>query len=208
MISERRTDAMSDDAWSGNIDNQSGYRLPLPGRDALDARGRAVMDRQLDPERDSLVGLRGPVGIRLHSPAIAEHGQALIDFFRNPSQLTPRVQEVAILVTARAHDSEFEWAAHEPAARRAGVPGETISAIRDQSCLTDIADDDALIIAFGRELFAQRRVSDELFAKAHARHGSKGLVELVSLMATYAGTAHLLAAFDMQLPDGKSGAFS
>ncbi len=198
---------MSDRSWSGDIDAASGCRLPLPDRDTLDTRGRAAYDRQLDPARRSLVGLRGPTGIRLHSPVIAEHCQAMVDYFRNESALSPRMQEVAILVTARAHDSEFEWAAHEDAARRAGVPEETILAVLHGAALGQLDPEDALIIAFGRELFATRHVSERLYARAVSHLGAKALVELVSFMAMYAGTAYLLAAFDMQLPDGKSRVF-
>jgi 4-carboxymuconolactone decarboxylase len=188
---------------SSRIDPASQCRLPLVKRDDLDPRGQAVMDRQLDPARGSLVGMHGPVGIRLHSPVIAEHGQALINFYRQESVLDKRCQEVAILITARSHDSEFEWAAHDPAARRAGVPDATITAILEQAPTDGLDADDALIIDVGRQLFGKRHIDQDLYDRAATRFGNRGLVELVSLMAQYAGTAHLLAAFDMQLPAGK-----
>jgi hypothetical protein len=56
-----------------NIHPETGCRLPPLVREDLDDRGRAAYDRQLDPTRGSIVGLRGPTGIRLHSPAIAEN---------------------------------------------------------------------------------------------------------------------------------------
>ncbi len=184
------------------IDPGSQCRLPPVQRDDLDERGKAVMDRQLDPARGSLVGMRGPVGIRLHSPVIAECGQALINFYRQESVIDRRCQEVAILITARSHDSEFEWAAHDPAARRAGVPDATIAAILERSPTDGLDADDALIIELGRQLFGKRHIEQDLYDRAAQRFGNRGLVELISLMAQYAGTAHLLAAFDMQLPEG------
>jgi 4-carboxymuconolactone decarboxylase len=60
---------------------------------------------------------------------------------------------------------------------------------------------DALVIRLGRQLFERRRIDQALYDEALARFGERRLVELVSLMAQYAGTAHLLAAFEMQLPD-------
>lgn len=199
---------MTYDAWSGGIDAQSGCRLPLPHRANLDARGQAAMDRQMDPARGSLVGLRGPTGIRLHSPFLAEHAQALVDYFRRDSTLDPRTQEIAILATARSNDSEFEWAAHAPAALQAGVSAQTIDVIRRQSSLESLDNDDRLIVRIARQLFAERRLDDVLYGEAIARFGSKKLVELISFMAMYAGTAYLLAAFDMQLPDGAEPAFT
>ena len=187
------------------IDPESGCRLAMPKPEDLDDRGRAVIERQLDPARRSIVGMRGPSGIRLHSPFLAEHSQALVMFYRKESVLDARTQEIAILVTARAHRSEFEWSAHDPAARRAGVPDAVIAAIRTDAPtdrVEGMEERDALIIAVGRELFATRGLSQPLYDAALAEFGSRGLVELISLMAMYAGTAHLLAAFDMQLPDG------
>lgn len=198
---------MSERRWSGDIDPQSGCRLPLPDREQLDARGQAVVDRQLSPEHQSLVGLRGPTGIRLHSPVIAEHAQALVNYFRNDSLLDKQVQEIAILVTARVHNSEFEWAAHVETARKVGVAESTIVAILSRSTTDPLSDRDALIIAVGRQLFTERRLSNELYRRAHDHFGEQGLVELISFMAMYAGTAYLLAAFDMQLPPGKQNAF-
>ncbi|MEM7747230.1 MAG: carboxymuconolactone decarboxylase family protein [Pseudomonadota bacterium] len=198
---------MSNNEWSGKIDAESGCRLPLPKREQLDAQGQAVMERQLSPEHQSLVGLRGPTGIRLHSPVIAEHAQGLVNYFRNDSLLDKQVQEIAILVTARAHDSEFEWAAHVETARKVGVAEVTIAAIQRRSETNSLSDRDALIVAVGRQLFAERHIDDELFGRALAHFEAKGLVELISFMAMYAGTAHLLAAFDMQLPPGKEKVF-
>lgn len=198
---------VSKKAWSGEFDAQSGCRLPLPDRESLDARGQAAMDRQLSPEHQSLVGLRGPTGIRLHSPVIAEHAQSLVNYFRHDSELDKQVQEIAILVTARAHDSEFEWAAHVESARKVGVSEGTISAIQNRTVTSGLDKRDALIIDAGRQLFTERQINDELYALALAHFGAKGLVELISFMAMYAGTAYLLAAFDMQLPPGKTKAF-
>jgi len=192
---------MTDRVWSGEIDQNSGCRLPLPKREDLDADGQRVMDRQLDPNHGSLVGLRGPTGIRLHSPAIAEHNQALVAHFRSASILSKRTQEIAILVTARAHDNNFEWAAHEPAARQAGVCDHAITAIQNNADTQTLSAQDRLVIEIGRQLFGDRRLSDELYATAIASLGEKAMVELVSLMGMYAGTAYLLAAFDMQLPE-------
>lgn len=184
------------------IHSESGCRLPPVDREALDDRGRAAYDRQLDPAHGSIVGLRGPTGIRLHAPAIAENAQAMVHFFRNETVLDEQTREIAIIATARAHDSQFEWAAHAPLAAKVGVSEATIAAVRHNRPLDDLPDRDALIIAFGRELFGKRKVSADLYASAVDHFGERGLVEVVTLMAMYAGTASLLAAFDMQLPEG------
>ena len=169
---------------------------------ALDDRGRAAFDRQLDPARGSLVGLRGPIGIRLYAPVIAEHAQAMVQYYRTETLLDEQTREIAIITTARAHDSQFEWAAHAPLAAKVGVSAATIDAVRNNAPLDGLDPRDALIIAIGRQLFGERRLSQVLYDQAISRFGERGLVELITLMSMYAGTAALLAAFDMQLPDG------
>ena len=54
----------------------------------------------------------------LHSPQLADLWQALGAFLRYSTQLTPRLSELAILVTGRACGSPFEWYAHAIEARQ------------------------------------------------------------------------------------------
>ena len=101
-----------------DIDPQSQCRLPLPRRDELDAEGQRIYDSLADPQGASLRGLRGPGGLHLHSPALARHTRPLNRYLRHEAGLGRRLRELAILVTARELDSQFEWAAHEARPRR------------------------------------------------------------------------------------------
>ena len=60
-----------------------------------------------------------------------------------------------------------------------------------------------MVIDCGRQLFREKRLSPENYARAEALFGIRKLVDLISLMSQYAATALLLAAFDMQLPPGR-----
>ena len=80
---------------------ESGYRLPLPKREDLDDYGKSVYDRLGSPGRRKLAGLRGPSGIRMHSPKLAERANALSRYLRYESGLNGPDRELAILVTAR-----------------------------------------------------------------------------------------------------------
>jgi double-stranded uracil-DNA glycosylase len=105
-----------------DIDPQSGCRLPLPQRDALDEAGRRIYDQATDPKGGTIRGLKGPAGIQLHSPALAALVRPVNRYLRYEAGLGGRLRELAILVTARECDSRFEWAAHEPEALKEGVP--------------------------------------------------------------------------------------
>jgi 4-carboxymuconolactone decarboxylase len=189
-------------AYPADIDPQSQCRLPLPRRDDLDAEAQRVFDSLADPRGGSLRGLREPGGIHLHSRVLARHTRALNRYLRQEAGLGGRLRELAILVTARELDSQFEWAAHEEEARREGLSPEIIERVRHRRDTVGLDEADAVVIELGREIFGARKVKPATFARALALFGRRKLVDVVALMGNYAATAAMLTAFDMQLdPD-------
>ena len=181
----------------------SRFRLPLPKKEDMDDYGKKVFDMMLDPNRRSLVGLQGPAGIRLYSPKVAETMTSANTYLRRDAGFGDRLTEIAILVTAREMDNQFEWAAHEPAARKAGVEPAIVDIIKYRKPAAGLGEKETIIIGFGRELFGQKKVTSPTFAEALRLFGRRGLVDLTSLMALYSATSALLNAFDMQLPEGQ-----
>ena len=186
-----------------DIDPQSGFRLPLLRREDLDEAGQRAYDRANTPGK-TIVGLRGPAGIRLYSPKTTEAHDTINQYLRFKAGFDAKLREIAILTVAREMDSQFEWAAHEPEALRTGVPAETIDVIKYRKSTLDagLSETDAAVIEFGRQLFRDHKVTSAAFARVRALFGPGQLVDLVMLMGNYAATAALLAAFDMQVPDG------
>jgi 4-carboxymuconolactone decarboxylase len=189
--------------YPDDIDPQSGCRLPLPRREELGPEGRAIYDSLADPNGGTIRGLRGPGGIQLHSEELARRSRPVNHYLRHESGLGARLRELAILATARELDGQFEWAAHEEEALRAGVPADVIETIKHRRDLATIDPADAVVVALAREIFTARKVGSATFARALALFGRKKLVELVALMGNYAATAALLTAFDMQLDPGQ-----
>ena len=185
-----------------DIDPQSGFRLPLPKRADLDEAGKKTYDDASRPGA-SLVGLQGPAGIRLYSTKTAPQLQALNRHLRFEAGIAPRIREIAILVTAREMDSQFEWVAHEPEALKEGVPQSVIEVIKHRRSTQGLDQADAVVIALGRQIWRDHKVDSVTFADAKALFGPHKLVDIVLLMGNYAGTAALLTAFDMQLHPGK-----
>jgi len=190
-----------------DIDPESGCRLPLPKREDLDEAARATYDRLATPGAGNLRGLRGPGGIQLHSPELSRRSRPVNHYLRFESGLSGRVRELAILVTARAHDSQFEWAAHEGEALKEGVPAAVVEIVRHRRSPEGLASEDAIVIELGREIFVARKLSPATFARALNHFGRTGLVNVVALMGNYAATAALLTAFDMQLDPGTKPPF-
>ena len=185
-----------------DIDPQSGFRLPLPKREDLDEVGRRAYDRANTPGK-TIVGLRGPAGIHLYSTRTVEAHNAINRYLRHEAGFDAKVREVAILTVAREMDSRFEWAAHEPEALKVGVAPEVVDAIKYRKSTQGLSELDAAIIEFGRQAVGEHKVTTEAFARVKALFEPAKLVDLVLLMGNYAGTAVLLAAFDMQVADGR-----
>jgi len=182
---------------------ESRSRLPLPKREALDEQGKRVYDSVLDPKRPTLAGFQGPAGIWLHSPRVGEPFREMNRILRNEVPLEPRLRELAILVTAREFDSQFEWTAHEPVALKEGLDSKILDAVKFRRPVTGAPEKEAAIIAFGRELFRDRKVRAETYAEAVRVFGQTAVVNLTALMANYAFTAVMLTAFDQQLHEGR-----
>jgi len=185
-----------------DIDPQSGCRLPLRKREDLDEAGQRGYDRANTPGK-TIVGLRGPAGIHLYSTKTVEAHNTINRYLRHDAGFDPKIREVAILTVAREMDSRFEWAAHEPEALKVGVAPQVIDVIKHRKSTAGLTEVDAAIVEFGREAVGKHQVSSAAYAKLKALFEPTKLVDLVLLMGNYAGTAVLLAAFDMQVPEGK-----
>ena len=165
--------------------------------------GKKIYDNIVSPNNPTIAGLRGPAGILLNDPKLAELETALNQFLRYGSGLSGRFRELAILVTAREAHSQFEWAAHEPQALQEGLDRKTIDIVRDGRSTKGLPEMDAVVIELGRQMFGQKKVDSETYASALKLFGPRGLVDLVALMGNYYGTAALLSTFDMQLRPGQ-----
>ena len=175
-------------------------RLPLIKRDQLtDPAAQKLYDSYAGPNSKSLAGLQGPGGIRLYSPRLAVLNEPLNSYIRYNLDLSRSLTELAILVTAREFDSQFEWAAHEPAAIKEGLEPRIVDIVKNRKDLKGLDDNSVVIISIGRELFGKRNLSSETYARGIKAFGEKGMVDLISLMTNYAATSYFLRAFDMQL---------
>ena len=174
-------------------------------RESLDELGQTLYDKIDADARSgrSLAGFKGPYGIALYSPRVADADQRKNDYLRFDSSIGRRSYEVAVLVTARELDHQFEWTAHEPAALKAGVEQAVIDVIKYRRPLTDLQPKDAAIIQLGRELLRRRAVESKTFADALTLFGPKELVDVVSVIGNYSAIAVLLNAFDQQLAPGQ-----
>ncbi|MBV9770772.1 MAG: carboxymuconolactone decarboxylase family protein, partial [Bryobacterales bacterium] len=65
--------------------------------------------------------LDGPFNVMLRSPEMGDLAQKFGAYVRYNSSLPPRLNEFAILITARLWSAQFEWQAHRKSALAAGL---------------------------------------------------------------------------------------
>jgi 4-carboxymuconolactone decarboxylase len=167
-----------------DVHADSRSRLPLIRTAAPPATPPALYSRGLAPEGT------GP-------GQIARHGAGMKSL---EDSVGRRLMSVAVLVTARAHDQQYDWTTREIAARRDGLEPAIVGVIRDRKPPAGLGEKESSIIQFGRELFGRHYVSAETYAAALRLFGERDLVDVVNLMAQHADDATMLTAFDQRLP--------
>jgi 4-carboxymuconolactone decarboxylase len=175
-------------------------RIPLLADSELTPEQRRVHDFVKGRSRDQRMG--APYQLALHSPAFLEKWQQVGEQLRYHNTLPPRLSELAILVTARHWNCQYEWLAHEPHARKAGLPAAVIESVRHGRRPAFDDADTAAVHDYCRELHERHAVSDGAYGKVLDRFGVAGVVELTALIGHYAMVAMTLNAHEYGLPDG------
>src|SRR5688572_29433200 len=121
---------------STDIHADSRSRLPLIRSQAQNPQTN-LYGRQLAPEGT------GPGHIGRHAGGLASL----------EASVGRRVMALAVLVTAGEHDSQYDWTINELAAVKDGLEPAIIDIVRDRKPLTGVAEKEAALIQFGRELF-------------------------------------------------------
>ena len=176
-------------------------RLPAIPEDQLTPDQRSLMSAIASGPRGTFK-MSGPFFCYLHAPAFGELAQKLGAYCRFGTSIAPRLTEFAILTTAQFWKAQYEWAAHEPQALKAGVKPATIQALRAGREPTSAPKDERALYAFIKEVYATRRASDRAYNAARAVVGDAGMVELIGLLGYYAMVAMTLNVFRMPVAEG------
>jgi 4-carboxymuconolactone decarboxylase len=183
------------------LDPDSHARLPYLQRKDMNDADQKIFDVLPGRGKDDV--LRGPLAFAAYNPAAAK---ALFDLHNAAvsGTLNPHVRELAIMVACRETNYNLEWNGHEAAALKNGVDARTLDVIRKRGALTGLDQKDAAVIRFGRQVFTDKKVSPETFAKIVEFYGKRGAMDLVAVMVTYADSGFYGIAVDEQPAAGKS----
>ena len=149
----------------------------------------------------------GPLLVWLHSPKLAETAQALGAYCRYHSHLEPRLSELAIVTVGAYWKAGYEWTAHAPLARQAGISAEALAAIRVGATPVFTKSDEAAVYEFATELLLNHSVSPSVFATAEGVLGESGVVDLTGILGYYTLISMTIRAFKVPVPEGQHDPF-
>lgn len=170
---------------------------PIPADKMTDAQKKAAAD--FTAARGNL---SGPWAVLLRSPELVNRVRPLSDYLRFNSTLSPRISEFVILITAREWGQQYEWNAHYPLALKGGLNPDVAKAVAEGRRPAKMAEDEEIAYDFCTELDSNHSVSDATYARAVAKFGEQGVVEMVSLHGYYTLIAMVLNTARTPLPPG------
>jgi 4-carboxymuconolactone decarboxylase len=130
-------------------------------------------------------GMRGPFNAWLRSPELADRLQKVGEYLRFNTSLDKRVNEMAIIMTAQAWGSQYEWYAHAPLALKAGLDPSIVEAIGAGRKPEQMKDDETIVWEFTTQLRRDHSVNDDTYAKAVATFGEQGVMDLIAVNGYY-----------------------
>ena len=157
-------------------------RFPTLTSEKMTAEQRALAEAITSGPRG---GLRGPFNAWLRSPDLANRLQQVGEHLRFHSSVPRKLNEFAILITARAWNAKYEWYAHYPLAIQAGLNPAVAADLAQGRRPTGMGADEAVVYAFCTELRRDRRVGDKTYAAAKALLGDQGVVDLIAVNGYY-----------------------
>jgi len=167
-------------------------RMPMiPAGKMTDAQKKAVADYKAIRGTD----LTGPPwSVLLRVPDHVVPALQIRMHYLNNSVLGPHLTEFAILIGARRWTNNWEWNAHAPAAATAGVKPDVIAALSEGRRPDGMSEDEAIVYDLSTELQSNQSISDRTYARALAKFGEPGVVEMASIQGYYTYLAMVMNA--------------
>ncbi len=152
--------------------------------------------------------LTGPWNVLLRSPELVNRQRGVSDYVRFNSVLSPRLSEFIILITARHWAQQYVWNAHHPAALKGGLNPDIAKAIAEGRRPQQMAEDEEAAYDFSIELQRNHSVSDATYARALAKFGERGIVDMIGLTGHYTTISMVLNTARTGLPAGATPALT
>ena len=146
--------------------------------------------------------LGAPFNVLLRSPVLAERMRKVGEYLRFESTIPKRLNELAILITARTWTAQYEWYAHLRLALKEGLDplvGEELARGQRPS---KMKPDEEAVYDFCHELHTSHGVSDAHYNAVLNLFGEQGVVDLMMVSGYYVMVAMALNVNRSPLPEG------
>jgi 4-carboxymuconolactone decarboxylase len=167
--------------------------------DEMTPEQKTMMEHLVSGERR---GAGGPFNVLLRSPEMGDLAQQFGASMRFHSSLPRKLNEMAIIITARHWTAQYEWSAHRSAAAQAGLNESVIQAIAAGKRPGSMDADETIIYNFATELLNTKQVSDPVFKPVKDKFGERGVVDLIGVMGYYQFVSMLLNVDRYPLGEG------
>ncbi|HEX5287993.1 MAG TPA: carboxymuconolactone decarboxylase family protein [Streptosporangiaceae bacterium] len=136
----------------------------------------------------------------LHSPPVADGWNQLMGAIRGQTTVPAGLRELVILRIAVLNDAPYEWDSHQEPARRAGLTGQQLAAIRAAEPGAPLTDLQQLVIAGTDAMTRGVRLPEPLFDRLRGHLSDRQVFELVTTVAAYNMVSRLVVALDISSP--------
>jgi alkylhydroperoxidase family enzyme len=186
------------------------YRVPAitPIAPLTSARVPPIEPAALTPELRKMLDPSGsgrPVAAVYRTyaqdPELYPSRQLLSEYIRAHATLSPRVRELLILRIGVLCRTEYEWAAHAPAGRRAGLSEADIQRIYAGADGGEDPFDGALLRAVD-ELYRDDVIAEATWKTLTARFDARQMLDVLITAAGYRMASMAMNAFGVQLEPG------
>jgi 4-carboxymuconolactone decarboxylase len=176
---------------------------PLTESDMSEAQLKAAREFASGPR--GKVNPHGPNYALLRSPELMSRSQKVGEYLRYGSSIPARLNEFAILVTARQWNAQMEWVAHSELAIKAGLSPDVAEDLRHGRRPAGMQDDEAAVYQFCKEIHDNKgAVGDATYQAVADRFGERGVIDLIALTGYYTTLAMVLNVTRLALPEGKA----
>jgi len=174
-------------------------RFPQLTKETLNEEQRRVA---AEITKQSSSGIGGPWNVMLRSPEMADRLTKLLDYLRFKTSLPLRLNEFAIMITARHWSSQYEWYSHHRYAKKAGLSEAVMADLAQGKRPEGMQPDEAVVYDFCMEMHQKHFVSDATFKKAKEILGEQQLVDLMAVSGVYTLVSMLLNTAEVMPNDG------
>lgn len=175
-------------------------RLPrIPPEKMTEAQKKAAAGIAAGPRGE----LRGPFIALLRSPELMTRVQQVGEYLRFQCPLERRIMEFATLIAARFWSQSYEWQSHYQHAMKAGLSPAIADALAEGRRPPGMAEDEDIVYELLTESLHNKSVSDATYARAVAKFGEAGVIDLVTVSGYYLMLAMVLNMARIALPESR-----